>query len=100
MYFYTGSSKGPERPNSLFKAAQSDLELEFGPGLADSRAVHSPVCLPLYRERKLARSIAVRPAAQRKLLRTRGAPWLACSARALGHRFRRSGAALLGEVCV
>ena len=100
MYFYTGSSRGPERPSNLLKASQSELELEFGPGLADSRAIHSPVCFPLYRERKSAHSIAVRPSAQRKLQDTRGALWLACSTRATGHRFRRPGAALLGDVCV
>ena len=45
MYFYTGSSRGPERPSNLLKAAQSELELEFGPGLADSRAavIHTSV---------------------------------------------------------
>lgn len=72
MHFYKGGSRGPERPSSLSKAAQSEVELEFGPGSADSRGFHSPVCFSLYRERKFAHSIAFRPSTRGELQGTRG----------------------------
>lgn len=74
MHFTNELAEAQRSQATYPKPHSQEMELEFGPGPADSRAFHSPVLFSPYRDGGFEHSIVLRPGTQGKLQATGGAP--------------------------